>query len=140
VFTSDSTGYVVAPGRVISGSTNFTITDPNVATDFGNPLQAVFGLQPNTAAGQGQYIDYGMIKITGVAGVNEFEDFTTLGSDIVANLTPSGQFNNNALSGCQHDHCDDQRLLVGNWTQPAAASPSLRPPIWHIRIGSIRVV
>jgi hypothetical protein len=136
VFTSDSTGYVVAPGSVISGSTNFTITDPNVATDFGNPLQAVFGLQPNSAAGQGQFIDYGMIKITGVAGVNEFEDFTTLGSDISLNLTPSGQFNNNAsyLAASTIIVTTNDSLWV-NWTQPAvnftlATTTNLAHPNW----------
>src|SRR5665213_1205079 len=53
VFTDPTHGYVVAPGQVILGTTNFTIADADVATDFANPLQAVFGIQPNSTAGQG---------------------------------------------------------------------------------------
>src|SRR6185369_6247291 len=130
------TGYVIAPGSVISGSTNFTLTDPNAATDFANPLQAVFGLQPNTEAGQGQFIDYGMIKITGVAGTNEFEDFTTSGSDIVANLTPSGLFNNSAsflAASTVIVTTNDSSWF--NWTIPAvgfqlATTTNLTHPNW----------
>jgi hypothetical protein len=136
VFTGPSTGYVVAPGQVILGPTNFTITDANVSINFTNPMNAVFGIQPNSTAGQGQYVDYGMIKITGVAGVNEFEDFTTEGSDISANLTPSGQFNNNA------SYLAASTIIVNtndawwvNWTQPAAGftlatSKSVLQPNW----------
>jgi hypothetical protein len=136
VFTSDTTGYVVAPGSVISGSTNFTLTDPNAATDFANPLQAVFGLQPNSSAGQGQYIDYGMIQITGVAGTSEFEDFTTEGSDIAANLTPSSLFNNSAsflAASTIIVTTNDSSWL--NWTIPAvgfslATTTNLTSPNW----------
>jgi hypothetical protein len=136
VFTGPNNGYVIAPGQVISGPTNFTITDANVATDFGNPLQAVFGVQPNSTAGQGEYVTYGRISVTGVAGVNEFEDFTTEGSDISANLTPSGQFNNNA------SYLAASTIIVNtndawwvNWTQPAAGftlatSKSVLQPNW----------
>jgi hypothetical protein len=120
VFTGPNNGYVIAPGQVISGPTNFTIADANVETDFANPVFAVFGIQPNSTAGQGQYVDYGMIKVTGVVGVNEFENFTEEGSDISANLTPSGQFNNNA------SYLAASTIIVRtndawwvNWTQPA---------------------
>jgi len=121
VFTGTNTGYVSAPGQVILGPTNFTITDTNVSINFANPMNAVFGIQPNSTAGQGQYVDYGMIKITGVAGVNEFEDFTTESSDISLNLTPSGQFNNNAsfLTASTIIQTTNDALWV-NWTQPAA--------------------
>jgi len=44
VFTGTNTGYVSAPGQVILGPTNFTIADENIATDFGNPMNAVFGM------------------------------------------------------------------------------------------------
>jgi hypothetical protein len=136
VFTGPNAGYVVAPGKVILGPTNFTITDPNVATDFANPLQAVFGLQPNSAAGQGQYLDYGMIQMTGFTGVNEFEDFTTEGSDFIANLTPSGEFNNDA------SYLTNSTIIVTtndtwwvNWTIPAvgftlATTTNLTHPNW----------
>ncbi len=136
VFTGPNNGYVVAPGHVILGPTNFTITDTDVATHFANPMNAVFGIQPNSTAGQGQYVDYGMIKITGVSGVNEFEDFTTEGSDISANLTPSGLFNNNAsyLAASTIIVTTNDALWV-SWTQPAAnftlaASTSLQQPNW----------
>ena len=121
VFTGTNTGYVSAPGQVILGPTNFTIADANIATDFANPMNAVFGIQPNSTAGQGQYVDYGMIKITGVAGVNEFEDFTTEGSDISGGITPSGQFNNNAsyLAASTIIATTNDAWWV-NWSQPAA--------------------
>jgi hypothetical protein len=136
VFTGTNTGYVAAPGQVINGPTNFTIADANVAADFANPLQAVFGIQPNSTAGQGQYDDYGMIKITGVTGVNEFEDFTTEGSDFTGNLTPSGLFNNNA------SYLTNSTIIVTtndawwvNWTQPAVgytltSATNLSHPNW----------
>jgi hypothetical protein len=136
VFTGPNNGYVVAPGHVILGTTNFTINDENVATDFANPMYAVFGLQPNTTTGQGQYIDYGMINITGVAGANEFEDFTTEGSDISLNLTPSGQFNNNAsfLASSTIIVTTNDAYWI-NWTQPAAnftlaTTTNLAHPNW----------
>lgn len=120
VFTGPTNGYVVAPGQVILGSTNFVINDTNATTDFGNPMNAVFGIQPNSAAGQGQYVDYGMIQVSNVGGVNEFEDFTQEGSDFTGNLTPSGQFNKNAsflASSAIIVTTNDAMWL--NWTQPA---------------------
>ena len=136
VFTGPNKGHVVAPGQVILGTTNFTIADANVATDFADPMFVVFGIQPNSTAGQGQYVDYGMIKVTGVAGVNEFEDFTEEGSDISANLTPSGQFNNNAsyLAASTIIVTTNDAWWV-NWTQPAvgftlATTTNLAHPNW----------
>jgi hypothetical protein len=136
VFTGPNDGYVIAPGHVISGPTNFTITDANVATDFANPLQAVFGVQPNSTAGQGEYVTYGRISVTGVAGVNEFEDFTTEGSDISLNLTPSGQFNNSAsfLATSTIIVTTNDAWWV-NWTEPAvnftlATTTNLLHPNW----------
>jgi hypothetical protein len=136
VFTGPNAGHVEAPGQVILGSTSFTIPDANVTTDFANPLQAVFGIQPNSTAGQGQYDDYGMIKITGVTGVNEFEDFTTEGSDFNGNLTPSGQFNNNAsyLTNSTIIATTNDAWWV-NWTQPAVgftltSATNLSHPNW----------
>lgn len=73
-FDTDSTGKVIGPGP----STNaFTIADPNIDADFGNPLIAYFGLQPNGTAGEGQYEDWASISITGVNGASLTEDFTT---------------------------------------------------------------
>lgn len=73
-FNSASTGTLTAPG---ASAVPFTITDPNVSTDFANPLVAYFGLQPNSTAGQGEYEDWASISVTGVAGVNENDNFTT---------------------------------------------------------------
>ncbi|MGA2175048.1 MAG: hypothetical protein ABSH38_08725 [Verrucomicrobiota bacterium] len=124
VFTSTNTGYVIPPGQVILGPTNFTITDTNLMADFADPMYCVFGHQPNSVAGEGAYIDYGMIKVTGVAGVNEFEDFTAEGSDISANLTPSGEFNNSASAMTASTIIVTTNDTPGGWwiewSQPAA--------------------
>ncbi len=73
-FNSASQGTVTAPGGMQGA---FTITNGTVATDFANPLVAYFGLQPNTSAGIGQYEDWASISVSGVAGVNENDNFTT---------------------------------------------------------------
>ena len=73
-FDSDSGGQVLAPG---GNSYPFTLSDPNVTADFGGPLVAYFGLQPNGTAGEGQYEDWARISITNVAGSSVYEDFTT---------------------------------------------------------------
>jgi hypothetical protein len=136
VFTGTNSGYVVAPGQVVLGQTNFTIADTNVVADFANPMQAVFGIQPNTTAGQGQYVDYGMFQITGVIGANEFEDFTTEGSDISSGVTPSGQFNNSSsFRAASTIIVTTNDALWMNWTQPAigfslATSTNLAHPNW----------
>jgi hypothetical protein len=136
VFTGPNNGYVAAPGSVVLGPTNFTIADGDVAIDFANPLQAVFGIQPNSTAGQGRYLDYGMISVTGVIGVNEFEDFTKEGSDITANVTPSGQFNNGSsyLAASTIIVTTNDALWI-NWTQPAngftlSTTTNLAQPNW----------
>ena len=120
VFTGPNTGYVGAPGQVILGPTNFTITDGTVTSDFADPVFASFGLEPNSTAGEGEYEDWGMIKVTGVAGLNEFEDFTNESSDITNNLTPSGEFEDVVSA------MPPGLIIVGtndawwlNWTQPA---------------------
>lgn len=76
-FNSASTGTLTAPGAAPAA---FTITDPNVATDFANPVCVYFGLQPNGAVGEGEYEDWKSIRVTGVAGVNEFQDYTQTNS------------------------------------------------------------
>lgn len=94
VFTGDNAGHVVAPGSVVLGPTSFTISDPNVTTDFQDPGFVAIGNQPNSGAGQGTYEDFGFIGITNVVDGNEYENFTTESSDFVANFSPSGEFNN----------------------------------------------
>jgi len=137
VFTGPNNGHVVAPGQVINGSTSFTIADGTVSTDFGDPgLFVAFGHQPNSTAGEGAYLDFGMISITGVADGNEFEDFTKEGSDISANLTPSGEFNNSmsAMPASTVIQTTNDAWWI-NWTQPAsgfnlASSTNLAHPNW----------
>ncbi len=73
-FTGPNTGTLTAPG---ASPAPFTLSDATIATDFANPLVAYFGLQPNTGAGVGAYIDYASMSVTGVSGVNENDDFTT---------------------------------------------------------------
>ena len=79
-FNSASTGTLTAPG---ASAVPFTITDPNVAADFGNPVVAYFGLQGNNSPGT--YEDWTAISVTGVQGVNENEDFT---KETSRNLSP----------------------------------------------------
>jgi hypothetical protein len=73
-FSNNNSGAVTGPG---GASHAFTITNGTVATDFANPLVAYFGLQPNSSTGIGQYEDWGSITVSGVAGVNENDNFTT---------------------------------------------------------------
>jgi len=112
-FTSASGGTVTAPGGKQAA---FTIADPNVATDFANPVVAYFGLQPNSGAGIGQYEDWGSISVTGVTGVKENDNFTT---DTSFN---SGLWNINtltvALNTCVQLVATNTPYWV-SWTLPA---------------------
>jgi hypothetical protein len=120
VFTGPNTGYVSAPGNVINGSTNFTIADGTVVSDFANPTFIAFGEQPNTGAGQGAYVDIGFIGITNVVDGNEYEDFTKENSDFIANFSPGVQFNNgmSQLPAAAIIQTTNDAYWV-NWTQPA---------------------
>jgi hypothetical protein len=73
-FTSNTGGTLTAPG---ASPVPFTIADPNVATDFGNPAIAFFGLQPNTVAGEGEYEVWGNINLTNILDGDYSEDFTS---------------------------------------------------------------
>lgn len=73
-FSSALSGTLTAPG---ASPVPFTLSDPSAATDFANPLVAYYGTQPNTSSGIGQYIDYKHISVSGVAGANFSDDFTT---------------------------------------------------------------
>lgn len=83
-FSNDSGGTLTAPG---ASPAAFTIADPNVDTDFANPMIGFFGLQPNTAAGEGEYEVWGNIGWINTADGGFSEDFTAEG-------TISGNFNN----------------------------------------------
>jgi hypothetical protein len=87
-FNSATTGTLTAPG---GKSASINISDPNVATDFANPAVAYFGIQPNSTAGEGQYIDYASISVTGVSGTQESENFAS-----EPTFNASGQWANNS--------------------------------------------
>jgi hypothetical protein len=102
---------LTAPG---AAAVPFTITDPSVATDFANPAVAYIGIQPNTGAGQGQYIDYASMSITGVAGVNESEDYTK-----EPTFNASGQWANNSALATSIVLATTNTPYWINWTLPA---------------------
>jgi hypothetical protein len=112
-FTSASGGTVTAPGAT---PVAFTIGDPNVTTDFANPLVAYFGLQPNSSSGIGQYEDWGAISVSGVTGVNINDNFTT------NSVLDTAVWNINtltvALNTCVQLVTTNTPLWV-NWTLPA---------------------
>ena len=83
-FTSATDGTVTPPGV---SPLPFHIADPNIRSDFANPVYALIGLQPNSTVGEGRYIDYGQISITGFPGGSQIENFT---SDPNALITDSG--------------------------------------------------
>lgn len=110
-FNSASSGTLTAPG---AAPVPFTISDPNVATDFGNQLVAYFGLQPNSIAGEGQYEDWGFIKVTGVSGTQESENFST-----ETTFNSSGQWANNSQSTASIVLATSNTPYWINWTLPA---------------------
>jgi hypothetical protein len=120
VFTGPNNGYVIAPGTVVNGSTNFTINDGTVTSDFADPVFAAFGEQPNNTAGQGAFVDVGFIGITNTAAGVQYEDFTKEGSDIIGGFTPSVQFNNgmSQTPASVIIQTTNDAWWV-NWTQPA---------------------
>jgi hypothetical protein len=84
-FTGPTNGTLIAPG---GSSTNFVIADvANIAADFGNPLVAFFGVQPDSGWGEGMYADVANISTVGVAspGVPISSDFTT-GTSVDTNI------------------------------------------------------
>lgn len=79
-FSSPTDGTLTAPG---GSSTNFVIADAgNIAADFGNPLVAFFGVQPDSGWGEGMFADVANITTIGVAspGVPINSDFTSVNS------------------------------------------------------------
>ncbi len=76
-FNNATNGTLTPPGGVGS---SFTLSNAaTITTDFGNPLVAIFGIQPNSGWGVGQYADVGKISTSGVAspGGPINDDFTT---------------------------------------------------------------
>ncbi len=115
-FNSATIGTLTAPG---ASPVSFTITDPNVSTDFANPAVAYFGLQPNSTTGIGQYEDWGFISVSGVTGTQENENFSTESS-----FNPNGYWANN--SGSSVTPYPDLQFVPASspywvsWTLPAA--------------------
>jgi len=72
-FNSATTGSVTGPG---SSPVAFSLP-PDMAAQFNTNVVAYFGMQPNSANGQGIPEDWGSISITGTPGGNISEDFTT---------------------------------------------------------------
>ena len=74
-FNNTNSGTLTAPG---ASPVPFTIHDPNIVADFGNPMILSFGNQCNgVAANQGVPNDWTRISVSGVAGLNENDNFTT---------------------------------------------------------------
>lgn len=88
-FTSANGGQVIPPG---GSAQPFTINDPNISTDFANPLQTYFGLQPNSTAGVGQYEDWGFIAVSNTSDGSYSEDFSHESTDFNGNSSPAGYF------------------------------------------------
>ncbi len=110
-FTSVAGGTLTAPG---GNSTTFSISDPGVATDFANPAVAYFGIQPNTGAGEGQYIDYASISVTGVTGANESENFAN-----ESTFNTSSQWANNSAQTSSIELVTTNTPYWINWSLPA---------------------
>ena len=73
-FSNNSSGTLTAPG---ANPVPFTISDPDVEFDFGGQMILSFGNQCNgNGANQGVPNDWAKISVSGVAGVNETNDFT----------------------------------------------------------------
>jgi hypothetical protein len=94
-FTGETNGQLMAPGWVTAS--NFTIADPNVATDFANPLTAFIGIQGNGST-YGTYDDFTRISITNVAGVNELDVFAG-DAQLQTNVLWSTSFDSGTASG-----------------------------------------
>ena len=127
-FNSASSGTLTAPG---ASPVAFTINDPNVSTDFANPLVAIFGIQPQSAAYYGSYVDYANINISGVAGTATSDDFTT-DTSIGANwdITDSAYPNSLVLVTAGNPYWI-------NWTLPDAGfglgvAPDLQGSTWYL--------
>jgi hypothetical protein len=75
-FNSPSTGTLKAPGATPAA---FTIGDPNVSTDFANPMAFFIGVQPDPTTAIGQHLEMTGVRTAGVAspGVPINSDLTT---------------------------------------------------------------
>ena len=124
-FNSANTGTLTPPGGPTKG---FTIADPNISSDFANPVIAQFGLQPNSQAGEGLYETWGFIAVSNVADGPEYENFTQESSDLFLSVnsgywtTPSGFFEtaNSANQNSSIIIRSNLDIDVVSWTSPAS--------------------
>lgn len=109
-FTSDTNGNVTPPG---GPAVAFTLPSESLATNFANPMNICFGTAPNGPAGYGQYIDISRVAISNVAGVTEYDDFTTNAAFDTTQWSPA--FSVDAGSVVQ---VSTNTPLWLNWTEP----------------------
>lgn len=88
-FTGPNSGTVTPPG---GPAWPFTITNGTVSTDFANPCAAVFGLQPNSTAGEGLWEDWGSVAISGTAGGDVTDNWVQQTQDFSGGVSPDGNF------------------------------------------------
>ena len=124
-FSSSTAGTLTAPNGV---STNFTIP-AEVAAEFAAPVAAYFGLQPNSTAAEGQFVDVAQITITNTAG-NPVSDY------FAGDQSLSGYWNNvsaypaSVVVVSTNNANGASDVYWVNWTLPAtgyglAVAPSL---------------
>ncbi|HXI71538.1 MAG TPA: hypothetical protein VNN22_14380 [Verrucomicrobiae bacterium] len=110
-FNNHNSGSLTAPG---ASPAPFTINDPNIDTDFANPLVAYFGLQGNNSPGT--YEDWTAISVQGVSGVNENEDFTKYPD---GNLSSAWMNMSGAAADLVIISTNDMPAYWINWNLPA---------------------
>jgi hypothetical protein len=121
-FDSATTGALIPPGVA---ALPFTITDPNAAADFANPVLAVFGLQPNAppsggTGNEGTYIDYAGISVAGVQDGDYSEDFVNDLAAGHATITSSGLWDtSDSAASTSVQLVNTNFPLWVTWTSPA---------------------
>jgi len=127
-FNNNSSGTLTAPG---ASPVPFSINDPNVATRFANPMVAIFGIQPQSTAYYGAYVDYDSITISNVAAGLTSDNFTTA-SSLGANWDISNSAYTNSIVLVPADH-----PYWVHWTLPDAGfglgvAPNLTSNQWYL--------
>jgi hypothetical protein len=107
---------------------NFNIP-AGVSAQFANPLVACFGIQPNSAIGVGQYVDFLNITITNGYGFVLNDNFasgmgnwTVLGGDAggVWDVTPDSAYWLNWINSAGYDvEVNSDLTAANNWINPA---------------------
>ena len=124
-FTSDTTGWVMGPGL---SPVNFNFP-AGVSAQFANPLVACFGIQPNSAIGVGQYVDFLNITITNGYGFVLNDNFasgmgnwTVLGGDAggIWDVTPDSAYWLNWINSAGYNvEVNSDLTAANNWINPA---------------------